>query len=104
MIAYRFRRTEECDAKLAEFVAANAHEGAFQIAEIFGFAGEADAAFKWLEVAVQQRDPGLTDELLSTETLLSLHGDARWEPLVEKLGLLEAYRVMTVRESWPDLD
>ena len=104
LIAYRFRRTAECEAKLAEFVAANANEGAFQIAEIFGFAGEADAAFKWLEVAVQLRDPGLTDELLSTETLLSLHGDARWEPLLEKLGLLEAYRTMTVRKSWPDLD
>ena len=103
LIAYRFRRTKECEAKLAEFIAANANEGAFQIAEIFGFAGEADAAFKWLEAAVRQRDPGLTDELLSTETLLRLHSDARWEPLVEKLGLLEAYRVMPVRDSWPDL-
>jgi len=103
LIAYRFRRTKECEAKLAEFIAANADEGAFQIAEIFGFAGEADAAFKWLEAAVRQRDPGLTDALLSTETLLRLHSDARWEPLVEKLGLLEAYRVMTVRDSWPDL-
>jgi TolB-like protein/Tfp pilus assembly protein PilF len=103
LIAYRFRRTKECEAKLAEFIAATADEGAFQIAEIFGFAGEADAAFKWLEAAVQQRDPGLTDELLSTETLLRLHSDARWEPLVSKLGLLEAYRVMTVRDTWPDL-
>ena len=103
LIAYRFRRTKECEAKLAEFIAANADEGAFQIAEIFGFAGEAAAAFKWLEAAVQKRDPGLTDELLSTETLLRLHSDARWEPLVEKLGLLEAYRIMTVRDAWPDL-
>ena len=103
LIAYRFRRTKECEAKLAEFIAANADEGAFQIAEIYAFAGEADAAFKWLEAAVQKRDPGLTDELLSTETLLRLHSDARWEPLVEKLGLLEAYRIMTERDSWPDL-
>ena len=99
LIAYSHRRTEECEAKLASFIAANAEEGAFQIAEIFGAAGEADTAFKWLENAVRSRDPGLTDELLSTETLRGLHSDARWEPLVEKLGLLEAYRRMPALES-----
>ncbi|TDG13355.1 tetratricopeptide repeat protein [Seongchinamella unica] len=104
LIAYQHRRSEECEAKLARFIAANGEDGAFQIAEIFAAAGEADSAFKWLETAVRRRDPGLTDELLSTETLRSLHNDPRWEPLVEKLGLLEAYRRMPVRESWPDLD
>ncbi len=103
LIAYRYRRTEACEARLAEFASANANDGAFQIAEVFGFGREADAAFHWLEVAVQQRDPGLTDELLSTETLLGLHSDARWEPLVKKMGLLEAYRNMPGRDSWPDI-
>ena len=94
LLAYRYRRTEECEAKLAAFIDENADEGAFQIAEIYGFAGEADSAFEWLEISVKQRDPGLTDELLSTETLRSLHDDARWEPLVARLGLLDAFRAM----------
>lgn len=95
LLVYRYRRTEECEAKLAAFVEKNANEGAFQIAEIYAFAGEADSAFEWLEVAVKQRDPGLTDELLTTETLQSLHEDARWEPLIAQLGLLDAYRAMS---------
>lgn len=94
LLGYRYRRTEECEAKLAAFVEENADEGAFQIAEIYGFAGEADTAFEWLEVSVKQRDPGLTDELLTTDTLQSLHDDARWEPLVARLGLLDAYHAM----------
>ena len=95
LLGYRYRRTEECEAKLAAFVEENADEGAFQVAEIYAFADEADIAFEWLEVAVKQRDPGLTDELLTTETLQSLHDDARWEPLVARLGLLDAYRAMS---------
>ncbi|MEH6585234.1 MAG: tetratricopeptide repeat protein [Halioglobus sp.] len=94
VLGYRYQRTQECEAKLAAFVDANADEGAFQIAEIYAFAGEADIAFEWLELSVKQRDPGLTDELLSTETLRGLHDDARWEPLVARLGLLDAYRAM----------
>jgi len=101
LVAYRYRRTAECEERLAAFKAENAREGAFQIAELFAYADEVDEAFKWLEVAVQTRDPGLTDELLSTETMLGLHSDARWEALVDKLGLLEAYRRMPRRDSWP---
>ncbi|WP_162846030.1 tetratricopeptide repeat protein [Seongchinamella sediminis] len=104
LIAYNHRRSEECEAKLATFIAANGEGGAFQIAEIFAAAGEADAAFEWLDASVKTRDPGLTDELLSTETLRGLHKDARWEPLVEKLGLLEAYRGMPAMDSWPGKD
>ena len=103
LMAYRYRRTPECEEKLGAFIEKNADEGAFQIAEIFGFAGDADTAFTWLEKAVDQRDPGLTDELLSTETLQSLHRDPRWEPLVERLGLLQAYQAMPARDLWPQI-
>jgi hypothetical protein len=103
LMGYRYRRTQECEARLAAFVDENAEEGAFQVAEIYAFAGEADIAFEWLELSVKQRDPGLTDELLSTETLRSLHDDSRWEPLVARLGLLEAYRAMPARDAWPHI-
>lgn len=104
LIAYSHRRTEDCEARLARFVAENSKEAAFQIAEIFGAAGEADSAFEWLESAVQQRDPGLTDELLVTETLRGLHGDPRWQALLAKLGLLEAWRRMPALAAWPASD
>ena len=100
LMAYRYRRTPDCEQRLAAFLEENADEGAFQIAELYAFADEVDTAFDWLERAVEQRDPGLTDELLSAETLLGLHGDPRWEPLVERLGLLDAYRAMPARALW----
>ena len=100
LMAYRYRRTPDCEQRLSAFLEENADEGAFQIAELYAFADEVDTAFDWLERAVEQRDPGLTDELLSAETLLGLHGDPRWEPLVERLGLLDAYRAMPARALW----
>ena len=97
LLACRYRGLGECEARLVAFVEENADEGAFQIAEIYASAGETDIAFEWLETSIKQRDPGLTDELLSAETLRSLHDDARWEPLVARLGLLDAYRAMPPR-------
>lgn len=94
LICYRYRRTPECESELAAFCEEFGQEGAFQIAEIYANAGEADTAFEWLGRAVDQRDPGLTDELLASDTLASLHSDPRWEPLVDRLGLLDSYRAM----------
>jgi hypothetical protein len=54
-------RKQESDRALAELIA-KYHEGsAFQIAEVYAFRGEADAAFTWLERAYEQRDSGLSD-------------------------------------------
>ena len=58
----------------------------FQIAEVCGVRGEADEAFEWLERAWAQRDGGLTD-LKTSPRLRSLHGDPRWRPMLEKVGL-----------------
>jgi len=60
-------------------------EGAFQIAEVYGARGDADAAFAWLERAFEQHDPGLS-VLMTAEFLGSLHGDPRWNPFLEKMG------------------
>jgi hypothetical protein len=77
-------RKPEADAALAEYIANNQNEGAFQIAEILAFRGEIDRAFEWLDRAYAQRDGGLTemkgDPLLKNlENRLAalLHGGVR---------------------------
>ena len=94
LICYRHRRTPACESDLLAFCEENGDEGAFQIAEIYAYGGDADVAFAWLDRAIEQRDPGLTDELLVADTLRGLHADARWEKLVERVGLLDSWRSM----------
>ena len=62
---------------LDNFIRDYGKKDAYQIAEIYADADDPDAAFGWLESALEVRDPGLiwikTDALLS-----SLHEDPRW--------------------------
>ena len=67
--------------------------GAFQVGEIYAFAGDIDQSFEWLERAYKQRDGGMT-ALLSDQLLKNLHADPRWEPLLDKMGLLPYWREM----------
>ena len=52
---------QESDRALAELIARHQKGAAFQIAEVYAFRGEADAAFTWLERAYEQRDAGLAE-------------------------------------------
>ena len=45
-----------------------------------------DRAFEWLERAYLQRDSGLP-QMQSWPLPRNLHGDARWEPFLQKMGL-----------------
>jgi TolB-like protein/Tfp pilus assembly protein PilF len=74
------------DAALADLIA-NAREGfAYQIAEVYALRGEKDEAFKWLQIAFDDRDAGMLG-LLVDPLLRSLHDDARYKNLLAKLGL-----------------
>ncbi len=62
------------------------HSAAYQIAAVYGYRGEKDRAFEWLERAFAQGDGGLT--LLKVDTLMrKLHGDPRWPAFLKKLNL-----------------
>ena len=83
----------ESDAILKRFIEKNQEAWAFQVADLYAFRSEPDLAFEWLERARQQRDPGFS-WTLSDPFLNSLHSDPRWEPLLEQVGLLEAWHTM----------
>jgi TolB-like protein/cytochrome c-type biogenesis protein CcmH/NrfG len=59
---------------------------AFQLAEVCAARGEIDEAFRWLDQALEERDPGITHARVSTH-LRSLYADPRWDALTERLGL-----------------
>jgi hypothetical protein len=70
--------------ELAEKAAAS---GAYQIAEGYAYLGKVDLAFEWLERSCTQRDPG-TKEAKVDSLLRSLHSDPRWQPFLQKMGLV----------------
>jgi eukaryotic-like serine/threonine-protein kinase len=77
---------QKSDRALAELIRKYQKYSAFQIAEVYAFRGEADAAFTWLERAYVQRDGGLTfskgDPLLA-----SLQSDPRYLAFLRKMRL-----------------
>jgi tetratricopeptide (TPR) repeat protein len=75
-------------AALRELSEKDAEGSAYQIALGHAYRGAKDLAFDWLERAYVQRDPGLS--VMKRDPLLcSLHGDSRWQPFLEKMGLAD---------------
>ena len=86
-------RESEAQEALESFIRDYGAVGAYQVGEIHAFAGNIDQSFEWLERAYSQRDGGLTS-LLSDQLLNNLHTDPRWEPLLDKMGLLPYWHEM----------
>ncbi len=73
---------EEIYAELTEKFAL---DSAYNIAYVAAVCGWTDRAFEWLDRAVAQNDPGLTD--LVVEPLFNnIHADPRWLPFLERIG------------------
>jgi predicted Zn-dependent protease len=79
-------RKKESDRALAELIAKYHKGSAFQVAEVYAFRGEADAAFTWLERAYEQRDAGLSD-VKGDPLLASLERDPRYAAFLKKMRL-----------------
>jgi serine/threonine-protein kinase len=77
---------QKSDQALAELIAKYQKYSAFQIAEVYAFRGEADAAFTWLERAYVQRDGGLTF-MKGDPLLASLQSDPRCLAFLRKMRL-----------------
>jgi tetratricopeptide (TPR) repeat protein len=83
----RGRRAESDDA-LRGLIEKYAEPMAWQVAASCAWRGEADAAFTWLDRALQLRDRGLRHTKTSP-LLRSLHTDARWKTFLGKVGLAD---------------
>jgi TolB-like protein/lipoprotein NlpI len=81
----------KADEALADFME-TAHP--YSIAKVYGYRGDVDKTFEWLDNMLENSDYYPT--FILTETAFrSVHSDPRWELFLEKLGLLEYWLEMT---------
>ena len=74
------------DAMLKDFIAKDSNGGAFQIAVLYAIRKEPDQMFKWLDIAYDTRDSGLT-QLAVTPFFLPYRDDPRFTALCQKLNV-----------------
>jgi len=86
MTYHKLGRRAEAAASLKQFEQCCAADGAFQVADVHAYFGNADAAFKWLDRAYEQRDPGLVD-VKGDPFGKSLRSDPRYTALLKKMRL-----------------
>jgi hypothetical protein len=80
---FAVHRLPQAQAALRELLAQSAGSE-FQVAETYGFFGETDKAFEWLDRAVTLHDPGII-YLRRDEFLKSLEADPRYAALLKRI-------------------
>jgi TolB-like protein/Flp pilus assembly protein TadD len=90
----------EAHAVLQRLVAQEGKQNAVWVAEAFGWRGDKDQAFEWLERAYMQKDIGLS-YLLGNNIFEDLWDDPRWMELLQKLNLLEHWQAMPPEYGGP---
>jgi adenylate cyclase len=83
---YALGNMTKADEYLAESIALHAGSGPYAIAKVYGFRGEADKTFEWLDDMVQKN--GFPTFILGDTALRSVYSDPRWPPFLAELGLL----------------
>jgi Tfp pilus assembly protein PilF len=86
LVYYAQGKKKQADSAFAVYIKENQDGSAFQIAEIYGYLGETDKAFEWLERAYIQRDGGLADVKLDP-LLKSIRKDPRYKEFMKKMKL-----------------
>ena len=74
------------DAALQTFIEQDADVSAFQIASVYAFRKQPDQAFAWLDRALANRDPGIS-EVYVYPFLFPLQSDPRFAAFCRKIGL-----------------
>ena len=90
---YAMGNSTKADEYLAELIENTGDSFPFGIARVYGYRGEADKTFEWLDRMVENNDFFPTF-ILGDTALQSVHSDPRWPPFLEKLGLLEFWKAM----------
>jgi len=79
-------RTDAADKALRELEEKFAVESAYQIAALHCARGEVDAAFAWIDRAVEQRDSGVA-QIAVERIFRPLHADPRWRQVLRMLNI-----------------
>ncbi len=86
VIVYAMGNTTEADTLLAQLVKDYGHNSWPNIAAVYAYRDEKDRAFKWLELAYDNKDGTLFANLNLPE-FENLWGDPRWNAFINKQGL-----------------
>ena len=89
IVEFAAGRRDDADRRLSTLLSEHVAGSAFQIAEVYAMRGEKDAAFEWLNLALKERDSGVTHTAADPQ-LRSLHSDERWPAYLEKIGFNRA--------------
>jgi TolB-like protein/DNA-binding winged helix-turn-helix (wHTH) protein/tetratricopeptide (TPR) repeat protein len=98
IVHYGLGDSTKADEYLAELIENGADTNAFRIAKVYGYRGDADKTFEWLNHMVEGNQPFPTFVLTET-ALRSVYSDPRWQPFLEKLGLLEFWLEMAPKQG-----
>jgi tetratricopeptide (TPR) repeat protein len=79
-------RRAKSDKALAELIAKFQKESPYVIATVYGYRGEADPAFQWLERALSERD-GMLTSIKSDALFGKIRSDPRYATLLQRTGL-----------------
>jgi len=72
--------------------------GPYSIAIVYGYRGDIDKTFEWLDYMLENSDYYPT-WILTETAFRSVHSDPRWQPFLEKLGLLEFWLEMAPKQG-----
>ena len=86
MLNSKGENSEALQAAALAYGQAYGVSNSFQLAEIYGFVGDLDNTFKWLQTGIDVRDPGMP-WMTTSEFLISAHDDPRWASMLEQVGL-----------------
>ena len=100
MVHHALGNLDASQLALDELIEIGSSSAAYQIAEAYSFRNEPDKAFEWLEKSLIIRDSGLTSTL-GDPAIRGLRTDPRWQPFLEKLGLLELWLEMPPEHGGP---
>ena len=70
----------------------------YSIAMVYGYHGDVDKTFEWLDYMLENSDYFPT-WILTETAFRSIHSDPRWESFLEKLGLLEFWLEMVPKQG-----
>lgn len=92
---------EQSDSILVDLVEEVASAGDYsRLSQIYGYRGETDKAFEWLNQTVEFHGGHLIF-ILSDPAYRSLHSDPRWPLLLERINLLEFWLDMSPESGGP---
>jgi TolB-like protein len=95
---YALGNRVKADEYLAKLIENTAESYPFGIARVYGYRGDKDKTFEWLNNMLDKGN-NFPTFILGDTALHSVHSDPRWPPFLENLGLLEFWLEMAPKEG-----